>query len=269
MEPYNKNLPFIRFANDGKTLLDRMVESGIPFTRALKYFRNNPEGPASEFFKLAAEDVIPFYGNYRNGGSVSDYAKEAVLLAAPVPKKRGWVQVDNEATKAFNNKIREMSNGPMPRGAHRDTPMQLRELADMNERGAIMDYVTDLAEDMPWEYNQDFYQALDMIKKQYPNEYRNIILEYYDRFAKQPNTYTNKPLQEHFEPRAILKYGQDPTLMNSYATRFETRPNSPSSIQFTIGELEDALQSKEAQSIKLKEVNNALENLLNNLDNNN
>lgn len=268
MEPYNQHLPFIRLANNGKSIIDMMVEAGIPFSRALRYFRDNPEGNAFETLKTAAEDVVPFYGNYRHGGDLSDYAKEAVLLAAPVPKKRGWVQVDNEATKAFNNKLREMADGPMPRGAHRDTRMQLRELADMDERGAYMDYVTDLAESMPWEYNQDFYQALDMIKKQYPNEYRNIILEDYDSFAKQPTTYTNKPVIEHFEPKAVLKYGQDPTLLESYTTRLNRKSNSPSSIQFTIGELEDALQSKEAQSIKLKDVNSALERLLNNLDNN-
>ena len=104
MEPYNKNLPFIRFANDGKTVLDRMVEAGIPFTRALKYFRDNQEGPASEFFKLAAEDVIPFYGNYRNGGSVSDYAKEAVLLAAPMRSKREY-KVDPKRTAEFQTLI--------------------------------------------------------------------------------------------------------------------------------------------------------------------
>lgn len=83
MEPYNKNLPFIRFANDGKTVLDRLAESGIPLTRALQYFRNNPEGNALEFFKLIGEDIIPFYGNYRNGGDVSDYAKEAALMFMP------------------------------------------------------------------------------------------------------------------------------------------------------------------------------------------
>ena len=87
MEPYNPNKPFIQMKLEG-SLLDRMVEAGIPFTRALQYFRDNQEGPASEFFKLAAEDVIPFYGNYRHGGSAKDYAKEAMLLAFPTLAKR-------------------------------------------------------------------------------------------------------------------------------------------------------------------------------------
>lgn len=109
MEPYNPNLPFIRFANDGKTVLDRMVEAGIPLTRALQYFRDNPEGNALEFFKLIGEDVIPFYGNYRNGGDVSDYAKEAVLLAMPVPNKRGRYTADPVRTKEFNANLKEIA----------------------------------------------------------------------------------------------------------------------------------------------------------------
>lgn len=83
MEPYKPNEPFIKLKLDG-SLLDRMVEMGIPLTRAIQYFRDNPEGSALETLKLAAEDVVPFYGNYRNNGDISDYAKEAAMLAMPV-----------------------------------------------------------------------------------------------------------------------------------------------------------------------------------------
>jgi len=82
MEPYNPNKSFISMKLDG-SLLDRMVEAGIPFSRALQYFHNNPEGSALETVKLAAEDVVPFYGNYRNDGDWSDYAKEAALMFMP------------------------------------------------------------------------------------------------------------------------------------------------------------------------------------------
>ncbi len=82
MEPYNPNKSFIQMKLEG-SLLDRMVEAGIPFTRALQYFRDNPEGSALETAKLAAEDVVPFYGNYRNDGDWSDYAKEAALMFMP------------------------------------------------------------------------------------------------------------------------------------------------------------------------------------------
>lgn len=83
MEPYNPNKPFISMKLDG-SLLDRMVEAGIPLTRALQYFRDNPEGSAFETLKTAAEDIVPFYGNYRHGGDWKDYAKEAVLLGSPM-----------------------------------------------------------------------------------------------------------------------------------------------------------------------------------------
>lgn len=95
MEPYNPNKPFISMKLDG-SLLDRMVEAGIPLTRALQYFRDNPEGSALETVKLAAEDVVPFYGNYRNGGSLSDYAKEAAMLAMPMKGGRKKVNVTKE-----------------------------------------------------------------------------------------------------------------------------------------------------------------------------
>ena len=116
MEPYNPNLPFIRFANDGKTVLDRLVESGIPFTRALQYFRDNPEGNALEFFKLIGEDVIPFYGNYRNGGDVSDYAKEAFMLAMPLKKRMTTEQsiATKQAIREWNEAVGNMKQNPSP-----------------------------------------------------------------------------------------------------------------------------------------------------------
>lgn len=83
MEPYNKKEPFIKMKLNG-SLLDRLVEAGIPLTRALQYFRDNPEGPASETAKLVAEETVPFYYNYRNNGDLSDYAKEAALMFAPI-----------------------------------------------------------------------------------------------------------------------------------------------------------------------------------------
>lgn len=103
MEPYKPNEPFIKMKLNG-SLLDRMVEAGIPLTRALQYFRDNPEGSATETLKLAAEDVVPFYGNYRNNGDWSDYAKEAVLIGLPIKGVRGAArQIDKAATEQYNS----------------------------------------------------------------------------------------------------------------------------------------------------------------------
>lgn len=97
MEPYNPNEPFIKLKLNG-SLLDRMVEAGIPFARALQYFHNNPEGSALETLKLAAEDVVPFYGNYRNGGSPIDYLTEAALMFSPVKGHRMKVRTMPDGT---------------------------------------------------------------------------------------------------------------------------------------------------------------------------
>lgn len=104
LKPYDPNKPKISINTEG--WLDRMVEAGIPFSRALQYFRDNPEGSALETLKTAAEDVVPFYGNYRNGGDWSDYAKEAVLMAAPMPRgsgKRYKVNTDINGVPDFND----------------------------------------------------------------------------------------------------------------------------------------------------------------------
>lgn len=105
MEPYRPNEPFIKLKLDG-SLLDRMVEMGIPLTRAIQYFRDNPEGSALETFKLAAEDVVPFYGNYRNGGDLSDYAKEAAMLGIPMPYVK-YPKGHPKAGEAIPNNLKE------------------------------------------------------------------------------------------------------------------------------------------------------------------
>lgn len=83
LKPYDPNKPVVSFENDGN-LIERLFKDVIPFSRALKYFHENPEGSAIETAKLAAEDAVPFYGSYRNGGDWSDYVKEALLMAMPM-----------------------------------------------------------------------------------------------------------------------------------------------------------------------------------------
>lgn len=110
MEPYNPNKPFISMKLDG-SLLDRMVEAGIPFSRALQYFRDNSEGSALETLKTAAEDIVPFYGNYRNGGGPIDYLTEAALMFVPsrVPGRSGGRRPVN-TTKTGKPKIDDLKD---------------------------------------------------------------------------------------------------------------------------------------------------------------
>ena len=97
MEPYKPNKPTVSFENDGN-LIERLFEAGIPFTRAIKYFRDNPEGSAIETVKTAAEDAVPFYGSYRNGGGPIDYLIEAALMFSPVKGHRMKVRTMPDGT---------------------------------------------------------------------------------------------------------------------------------------------------------------------------
>lgn len=105
MEPYNQNKPFISMKLDG-SLLDRLGDAGIPLTRALQYFSDNPEGSAMETARLAAEDRIPFYSNIINDGDAEDYVTEALLMAMPMPRgsgKRYKVNTDINGVPDFND----------------------------------------------------------------------------------------------------------------------------------------------------------------------
>ena len=144
MEPYNPNKPFISMKLDG-SLLDRMVEAGIPFSRALRYFRDNPEGSAFETLKTAAEDVVPFYGNYRHGGGPIDYLTEAALMFSPVKGHRMKVRTMPDGTpnlidlgQWYDAKLKQM--GRVERTiASKDPAVTIQGLEDdlrMHERQA-------------------------------------------------------------------------------------------------------------------------------------
>ena len=101
MEPYNKNKPTVSWKGlptNLPELIDRLHEAGIPLTRALQYFRDNPEGSAGETLRLAAEDADPtgFYSTYRNNGGALDYLTNAALMFAPVKGSRKKVNITKE-----------------------------------------------------------------------------------------------------------------------------------------------------------------------------
>jgi hypothetical protein len=85
MEPYREDKPWIRFNPEAmkQSILETILS--IPGARAIKYYHDNPEGSALETLKLAAEDIVPFYGTYRNDGDWSDYVKEAAIYGIPMP----------------------------------------------------------------------------------------------------------------------------------------------------------------------------------------
>lgn len=172
--------PFIRIDPDHDTM-KALVEAGIPFSRALKYFRDNPEGTASEFFKLAAEDVIPFYGNYRNGGNWKDAVQEAILMFAPMPRNgrsRRQVAVDangvpNRGDLNFwaKNKLQQFDE--VHDAARNKSPLDdINARKNSNERALTqyldgvakarkrMDAAVDPAEKERWKANADAMQEM-------------------------------------------------------------------------------------------------------------
>ncbi|MBS7343089.1 MAG: hypothetical protein KIH02_08125 [Parabacteroides sp.] len=111
LKPYNPNKPTISI--DKGDWLDRMAKAGIPLTRALKYFRDNPEGKALKTVKLTAEDVEPtgFYSTYMNDGDALDYVTEAIMLGMPMPGPKSSKKVmtpKGEKTYYVNQRIPEL-----------------------------------------------------------------------------------------------------------------------------------------------------------------
>ena len=96
LKSYDPNKPAISI--DKGDWLDRMAKSGIPLTRALEYFRDNPEGEATETASLATEDLAPFYSSIINDGDVEDYVKEAVLMFTPIKGNRMKVRTMPDGT---------------------------------------------------------------------------------------------------------------------------------------------------------------------------
>ena len=104
MEPYNPNKPFVQMKLEGN-LLDRLAEAGIPLTRALKYFRDNPEGPASETLNLVTDETVPFKWQLRTGNATpASLAEEAVLWFTPAKGGgRRAVRVDKHGKPDMND----------------------------------------------------------------------------------------------------------------------------------------------------------------------
>lgn len=109
LKPYDPNKSKISINKEG--WLDRMVEAGIPLSRALKYFHENPNGQATKFISLAAEDLVPFYSNIINNGDATDYVTEAIMLGMPMPGPKSSKKVmtpKGERTYYVNQRIPEL-----------------------------------------------------------------------------------------------------------------------------------------------------------------
>ena len=162
LKPYDPNKPKISINKEG--WLDRMVEAGIPLSRALKYFHENPNGQATKFISLAAEDLVPFYSNIINNGDATDYVTEAIMLGMPMPGPKSSKKVmtpKGEKTYYVNQRIPELD---VERNQNLDR--LLRETGDINWRGSDFnswygdDYVPEVGD--TWAGSKDYHPDGDI-----------------------------------------------------------------------------------------------------------
>lgn len=158
IKPYDPNKPKISINKEG--WLNRLVEAGIPLSRALKYFHENPDGQATKFISLAAEDLVPFYSNIINNGDATDYVTEAIMLGMPMPGPKTSKKVmtpKGEKTYYVNQRIPELD---VERNQNLDR--LLKETGDINWRGSDFnswygdDYVPEVGD--TWGGSKDYYQ---------------------------------------------------------------------------------------------------------------
>lgn len=112
LNPYNPAEPFIKMKLEGHfidRLLNTMEDFHVPFTQALKYFHNEPEGNAGHFLSLLLDDFVPFKYTTEHGGDWKDYAKEALMLAAPAPKGSRHIVPDLAESNKFNARLKQIA----------------------------------------------------------------------------------------------------------------------------------------------------------------
>lgn len=123
MEPYNPNKPWLSVNLPSREELIAMAMGLIPGGRALKYYHDNPEGPATEFADLLAEDIVPEYRNLikpaLTGEDIDweDAAKEAAMFGTPVKSRKGRM-----STRARVNATADARTpADVPAGPYRET----------------------------------------------------------------------------------------------------------------------------------------------------
>jgi len=111
--PYDPSKPRISVNLPSKEELIASILDLIPGYRALQYFRDNPESPATETLKLAAEDIVPFYAAAKNGADAEDFLKELAMAAVPI----GRLSSRGRINRTFDSR----SKVDVPAGPYRNT----------------------------------------------------------------------------------------------------------------------------------------------------
>ena len=179
---------------DGRPFTQRLIESGVPFARALANYMDT-DGDAIETLKLAAEDVLPFYSNIRNDGTAKDYITEAVLLGIPMHGAKTPVKLKNGRTILVNNQV--PTKDIAKQKAFDEVAAKQREWAQFPDGG--YDY-TDLDEGahnfMP---SKDEYGSNSMM---------NAGQDIYENFANKDRINTRKSINDQIRDYAYDSYNE-------------------------------------------------------------
>lgn len=191
MEPYNKNKPTVSWKEAPKNkseLLERLQEAGVPFTAALKYFYDNPEGPASETLNLATDETVPFKWQVRTGNATpASLAKEAIMFGLPVPgpKSTRTINTPNGVIELkLNSKVPlldESMNAEFNRLNNIREDVNWREKSDYDSDPWYgMDNVKELGDEIsPEAYKSDWGSQRYESNSIHPDDFNSLIDEYY------------------------------------------------------------------------------------------
>ena len=185
---YDEN--FGLFGRDSRPFSQRLLESGIPFARALANYMD-PDGDAIETLKLAAEDVLPFYSNIRNNGSAKDYITEAVLMGIPMHGAKTPVKLKNGRTVLVNDKV------------------PTKDVAKQKAFDEVAKKQRDWAQfpDGPYDYtdlDEGFHNFMPSVDEYGDKSYMNAGADIYENFANKDKINTRKDLNDQ-----IRNYAQD------------------------------------------------------------
>lgn len=189
---YDEN--FGLFGRDNRPFSQRLLESGLPFSRAIANYMD-PDGDAIETLKLAAEDRLPFYSNIRNGGTAKDYITEAVLLGVPMHGAKTPVKLKNGRTILVNNQV--PTKDIAKQEAFDKVAAKQQEWAQFPD--GSYDY-SDLDEGA-----HNFMPSKD---KYGDNSYMNEGSDIYENFANKDHINTRKSINDQIRDYAYESYSE-------------------------------------------------------------
>lgn len=134
MEPYREDKPYIGIDKD-TSLLDRLLEQGMPLMTAIKYIRDNGENiqnlldmfPGYKGYRKGVQNIMGMLKGEPNKYSASDYARDVGY--STVPFYSAYDNYVNDRPQDWvDNTIDAVSNIPGPAKALGAIPVWLKQL---------------------------------------------------------------------------------------------------------------------------------------------